>query len=80
MLKTQHNLYTLSYAESVQVIDVKLKSWSIVFISVARALEMVTKKRIGKLDPISDVTKRFSELVKADKLIHYPITHVHSCA
>ena len=25
MLKIQHNLYALSYAESVQVIDVKLK-------------------------------------------------------
>lgn len=57
---------------------IMLREENSIFVSAASAWEIATKHRIGKLDHVPDVTKRFSELVSADGFIHLPITFVHS--
>ncbi|CAK0770315.1 Type II toxin-antitoxin system VapC family toxin [Gammaproteobacteria bacterium] len=48
-----------------------------VFVSAASAWEIATKQRIGKLNGLPEVAKRFAELVAADGFIHLPVTYPH---
>jgi PIN domain nuclease of toxin-antitoxin system len=49
-----------------------------VLVSAASASQIATKRRIGKLEKVSEATSRFVELVAADGFIPLPITQIHS--
>lgn len=49
-----------------------------VYVSAASAWEIATKQRLGKLNGVSQVTTRYTELVTANGFLHLPITPLHS--
>jgi PIN domain nuclease of toxin-antitoxin system len=49
-----------------------------IYLSAASAWEIATKQRIGKLDDVPDITRRYAELAAADGFEHLSITHLHA--
>ena len=48
-----------------------------ILVSAASAWEVSTKQRLGKLDGVSDVVARFSELITADGFTSLPMIQRH---
>ena len=49
-----------------------------ILVSAASAWEISTKQRLGKLQQVPDLTRRFDELVAADGFARLAVTHLHA--
>ncbi len=62
---------------SSRVRDAILDEANDIFVSAASAWEISTKARLGRLNSMSGISDRFSELVAADGFGHLAISYLH---